>query len=40
MPDQISEQLNRPFAEVSATLMGLEFKGFVAERADGCYEAH
>ena len=40
LPDQISQQLNRPSAEVSATLMGLELKSLVAERADGCLEAH
>ena len=40
LPDQISQQLNRPSAEVSATLMGLELKGLVAKRADGCFEAH
>ena len=40
LPDQISQQLNRPSAEVSATLMGLELKRLVAKRADGCFEAH
>jgi DNA processing protein len=40
LPDQISQQLNRQSAEVSATLMGLELKRLVAKRADGCFEAH
>lgn len=40
LPDQIAQQLNRPSAEVSATLMGLELKGLVAKRADGRFEAH
>ena len=40
LPDRISQQLNRPSAEVSATLMGLELKRLVAKRADGCFEAH
>jgi DNA processing protein len=38
-PDQISQQLNRLSAEVSATLMGLELKRLVVKRADGCFEA-
>ena len=40
LPDQISQQLNRPSAKVSATLLGLELKGLVAKRTDGCFEAH
>ena len=40
LPDRISQQLNRPSAEVSAALMGLELKRLVAKRADGCFEAH
>ncbi len=40
LPDQISQQLNRPSAEVSAALMGLELKRLVAKRADGYFEAH
>ncbi|MEC7287447.1 MAG: hypothetical protein VXU42_02015 [Verrucomicrobiota bacterium] len=35
LPDQISQQLNRSSAQVSATLMGLELKRLVAKRADG-----
>ncbi|MFT5836553.1 MAG: DNA processing protein [Candidatus Azotimanducaceae bacterium] len=38
-PDQISQQLNRLPAEVSATLMGLELKRLVTKRADGRFEA-
>ena len=38
-PDQISQQLNRLPAEVSATLMGLELKRLVTKRADGLFEA-
>jgi DNA processing protein len=40
LPDQISQQLNRASAEVSATLMSLEIKRQIAKRADGRYEAH
>ena len=40
LPDQISQQLNRSSAQVSATLMGLELKRLVAKRADGYFEAH
>ena len=40
LPDQISQELNRPSAEVSAALMGLELKRLVAKRADGYFEAH
>ena len=40
LPDRISQQLNRPSAEVSAALIGLELKRLVAMRADGCFEAH
>ena len=40
LPDQISQQLNRPSAEVCATLMGLELKRIVVKRADGYFEAH
>lgn len=39
LPDTISQQLNRPSAEVSATLMGLEIKRLIAKRADGRFEA-
>lgn len=39
-PDQISQQLNRASAEVSATLMGLEIKRLISKRADGRFEAH
>ena len=38
-PDQISQQLNRLPAEVSATLMGLELKRLITKRADGRFEA-
>ena len=37
--DQISQQLNRSSAEVSATLMGLEIKRLIVKRADGRFEA-
>ena len=40
LPDQISQQLNRSSAQVSATLMGLELKRLVTKRADGYFEAH
>ena len=40
LPDRITQQLNRPSAEFSAALMGLELKRLVAKRADGCFEAH
>ena len=40
LPDQISQQLNRSSAQVSATLMGLELKRLIAKRADGYFEAH
>jgi len=39
LPDQISQQLNRSPAEISATLMGLEIKRLIAKRADGRFEA-
>ncbi|WPJ94970.1 DNA-processing protein DprA [Coraliomargarita algicola] len=38
-PDQISQQLNRGAAEISATLMGLEIKRLIVKRADGRFEA-
>lgn len=38
LPDQICQQTNRPPAEVSACLMGLEIKRLVAKRADGRFE--
>jgi DNA processing protein len=39
LPDQISQQLNRSSAEVSASLMSLEIKRQIAKRADGRFEA-
>lgn len=38
-PDSIAEKLNRPIAEISAALMGLELKRCVVKRSDGRFEA-
>ena len=38
-PDQLAERLERPIAEISAALMGLELKRLLVKRADGRFEA-
>jgi DNA processing protein len=38
-PDALAERLEKPIAEISGALMGLELKRLVAKRADGRFEA-